>query len=85
MSSQIIVELDEAMARELDAVAPARARKRSEFVRQALRTALDRVAEERMREAYQKLPDDREPAYFDPRAWEPSEKRPSSPRRKRRR
>jgi Arc/MetJ-type ribon-helix-helix transcriptional regulator len=69
MGSQIIVELDSAMARELDAIAPSRARKRSEFVRRALRAALDRAAEDRMREAYRRLPDD-EPTYFDPAAWD---------------
>ena len=70
MSSQLIVEIDEAMARELEEVAPARARKRSEFVRQAIRAALDRAAEARMREAYEKQPDAKEPEYFDPAAWE---------------
>jgi predicted transcriptional regulator len=70
MSSQLIVEIDEAMARELEEVAPARARKRSEFVRQAIRVALDRAAEARMREAYEKQPDAEEPEYFDPAAWE---------------
>ena len=85
MSSQIIIEIDEAMARELEAVAPARDRKRSEFVRQALRAALDRVAEERMRRAYEEQPDDTEAAYLDPMAWEPPGAGPkSSPRKKRR-
>jgi predicted transcriptional regulator len=70
MSSQLIVEIDEAMARELEEVAPARARKRSEFVRQAIRAALDRAAEARMREAYERQPDREEPEYFEPAAWE---------------
>jgi hypothetical protein len=69
VSSEIRVELGSAMARDLEAVAPARARKRSEFVRLALRRALDRVAEERMRAAYEEHPDDEEPTYFDPAAW----------------
>jgi len=82
MSNQLIVELDDAMARELEAVAPARARKRSEFVRQALRVALDRAAEARMREAYGRLPDDAEPVYFEPSAWQATEAKRSTRRRK---
>jgi predicted transcriptional regulator len=83
MTSQLIVELDDALARELEAVAPSRERRRSEFVRQALRSALDRVAEDRMRRAYQAQPDDVEPAFFDADAWEPSSQR-RVPGRKRR-
>jgi len=85
MSNQLIVELDDAMARELEAVAPARARKRSEFVRQALRAALDRVAEARMREAYEKRPDDEEPEYIDQGAWETADSSRRAPRRERKR
>jgi predicted transcriptional regulator len=67
---QLIVELDEPLARELERVAPARSRRRSSFVRTALRRALDEVAEARMAEAYEAQPD-AEPAPFDPRVWEP--------------
>jgi len=67
---QLIVELDEPLARELERVAPARSRRRSSFVRTALRRALDEVAEARMAEAYEAQPD-AEPAHFDPRVWEP--------------
>ncbi len=69
MKNQLIVELDEALARELERVAPARSRQRSAFVRAALRRALDELAEDRMREAYKAKPD-LEPAHFDPRVWE---------------
>jgi hypothetical protein len=85
MSSQLIVEIDEAMARELEEVAPARARKRSEFVRQAIRAALDRAAEARMREAYERQPDGEEPEYFDPAAWETAEGTEKAQRGRRRR
>ena len=81
MTRQIIVELDEGTARELEAVAPSRARKRSEFVRRALRQALDAEAERRMAEAYRKRPDD-EPERIDPLAWEP--RAGAVPRRRRR-
>ena len=82
MVKQLIVELDDALARELERVAPARTRQRSSFVRAAVRRALDELAEARMREAYAATPDT-EPAYFDPRVWEVAERRKTS-RRKRR-
>jgi Arc/MetJ-type ribon-helix-helix transcriptional regulator len=71
MTRQIIVELDEGTAQELERVAPSRARKRSEFVRRALRQALDAEAERRMADAYRQQPDDAEPESIDPLAWEP--------------
>lgn len=70
MVKQLIVELDEPLARELERVAPARSRRRSSFVRAALRRALDELVEERMAEAYRAQPDV-ERAHFDPRLWEP--------------
>jgi Arc/MetJ-type ribon-helix-helix transcriptional regulator len=69
MARQLIVELDEPLARELERAAPARSRRRSSFVRAALRRALDELAERRMAEAYRAQPDV-EPAHFDPRTWE---------------
>jgi hypothetical protein len=80
MSRQIILEIDDATARELEAVAPSRKRLRSEFLRRALRKALDEAAEARMREAYRRHPDSAEPYAFDPRAWELKE---TTPRRRR--
>jgi predicted transcriptional regulator len=71
MSKQLIVELDEALAQELERVAPARSRRRSSFVRAALRRALDDLVEARMAAAYSAQPDV-EPAYFDRRVWEPA-------------
>ena len=82
MTKQLIVELDESLARELERVAPARSRQRSSFVRAALRRALDELAEARMTEAYKAQPDV-EPAHFDPRVWEPGST-PSASRRRRR-
>lgn len=70
MRTQIIVEVDAATARELEAAAPSRKRQRSEFIRAAIRRSLDEVAERRMAEAYRDTPDTEEPAYFDPAAWE---------------
>ena len=82
MARQLIVELDEPLAKELERAAPARSRRRSSFVRAALRRALDELAEKRMAEAYQARPDV-EPAHFDPRVWEVKTVRKPS-RRKRR-
>jgi predicted transcriptional regulator len=70
MPRQLIVELDDSLSRELERVAPARSRRRSAFVRTALRRALDDLAEAQMAEAYKAQPD-AEPAHFDPRVWEP--------------
>jgi predicted transcriptional regulator len=82
MSKQLIVELDEPLARELERVAPARSRQRSSFVRTALRRALDELAEARMAEAYKAQPD-AEPAHFDPRVWESGATASRSRRRRR--
>jgi uncharacterized protein (DUF1778 family) len=81
MARQLIVELDEPLARELERAAPARSRQRSSFVRAALRRALDELADSRMTEAYKAQPD--EPAHFDPRLWEGGAV-PKPSRRKRR-
>jgi len=67
---QILVELDDPMAEELERAAPARSRQRSAFIRAALRRELDRLAEARIAEAYKAQPDT-EPSHFDPRVWEP--------------
>ncbi|PYQ04543.1 MAG: hypothetical protein DMF82_10380 [Acidobacteria bacterium] len=71
MSRQIIVELDEGTAQALERIAPSRARKRSEFVRRALRKALDTEAERLMADAYRRQPDGVEAELVDPEAWEP--------------
>ncbi len=68
---QVILELPDETAAELERVAPGRARQRSAFLRAAIRQALDRAAEERMAVAYRAQPDDSEPAYLDPEAWQP--------------
>lgn len=81
MSRQIILEVDTVTAKELESIAPARDRRRSEFLRRALRKALDEEIEARMRDAYRRQPDDTGAAYFEPAAWEPVRTRP---RRKRR-
>jgi Arc/MetJ-type ribon-helix-helix transcriptional regulator len=68
---QIIVEIDDATAERLERVAPSRARKRSEFIRAAIRRALDELAEREMAEAYRRHPDPEGEVYVDHAVWEP--------------
>jgi len=69
---QILVEIDEEMAERLERVAPARSRRRSEFIRAAIGKALGETEEQRTAEAYRRQPDLAEGAYLDARAWEPT-------------
>jgi len=57
------------------------ARKRSEFVRRALRQALDAEVERRMADAYRRQPDNAQPEVIDPDAWE--SRKPATQRRRR--
>ncbi len=77
---QVLIELDDETAADLDAVAPARSRKRSDFIRAAIRKALRDIREQKVEEAYRRQPDT-EPAHFEAAAWEVRE--PRTPRRKR--
>lgn len=67
---QILVEVDDQIAEELERVAPARSRQRSEFIRRALRRALWEQEERRTREAYAEQPDDAGDVHVEPSAWE---------------
>ena len=74
---QLLVEIDDQTALELERVAPAKSRQRSEFIRRALRRALWDEEERRTREAYERTPDDTNNVYVEPSAWESAvEKRP---------
>jgi hypothetical protein len=77
---QVIVEITENMAAMLERVAPARSRRRSAFVREAIRRALDAELERLTAEAYRRMPQSLDPSYFDPAEWEP---RPPRARRRR--
>jgi predicted transcriptional regulator len=73
---QLLIELEDDLAAQLERVAPGRSRRRSEFVRSAIRKALWDLEERLTAEAYRKTPDSAEDAYFDPRVWErPSNRR----------
>ena len=77
---QVLVEIDDQTAAELERVAPARSRQRSEFIRRALRRALWDEEERRTREAYLRSPDDASDVYTEPSAWEPAVARKKSKR-----
>jgi hypothetical protein len=64
---QILVQLDDATAAQLEKVAPGRSRKRSEFLRAVIGRALQDVLEARTRKAYEDWPD--APPVFDAAAW----------------
>ena len=53
----LLVHLDDATCKALDRIAPARQRKRAEFIRQAVKAAIRNHEYCRMREAYRQQPD----------------------------
>ena len=66
---QILLELDDDTAARLDVVAPAQGRKRSDFIRKAIRQALLEAEDLATELAYRRHPDS-EPIHFDAGAWE---------------
>ncbi len=72
---QLLVEIDAEMAAQLERVAPARSRRRSDFIRAAIRRALWDLEERATQEAYARTPDSAADAYIDPAVWEPPAKR----------
>jgi hypothetical protein len=64
-----LVEVDDELAGRLERVAPARSRRRSEFVRAAIVKALWDTEEQATAEAYARLPDSPDAA-FDSTVWE---------------
>jgi predicted transcriptional regulator len=65
----LFVEVDDELAERLELVAPARSRRRSDFVRSAILKALWEAEEQATAEAYSRQPDNSE-AVFDPSVWE---------------
>ena len=65
----LLVEVDDELASRLERVAPARSRRRSEFVRAAILKALWEAEELATAEAYARQPDSLDAA-FDPDVWE---------------
>jgi len=74
----LLIELDDDVAARLEEVAPGRSRRRSEFIRNAIRRALWDVEEGATAAAYRRNPDRASDAFVDPQAWEP----PAARRRK---
>jgi predicted transcriptional regulator len=64
-----LIEIDEDMAAQLERVAPTRSRRRSEFIRAAIRRALWELEERATAQAYARQPDSAEEAYVDAAAW----------------
>ena len=67
----LIVELDDEIVMSLERVAPGRARRRSEFIRNAVRKALWEIEEQATAEAYRQKPDSGDDAYLNAHMWEP--------------
>lgn len=67
---QILVELEDDVAAKLESVAPGRARKRSEFIRNAIRRALWELEEAATAAAYRLQPDSAADAHVDAALWE---------------
>ena len=70
LMKQILIELDPDVAERLEEVAPGRSRRRSEFIRMAIRKALWEVEEAQTADAYRRVPDSPEDAYLDPTVWD---------------
>jgi predicted transcriptional regulator len=70
MLKQILVEIDTETAERLERAAPARSRRRSEFIREAIRRALWELEERETRAAYLSDPDAKDGAWPEP-PWEP--------------
>jgi len=67
----VIIDLEDDVAAKLERVAPGRTRRRSEFIRRAIRQALWELEEQATAEAYRKHPDSAADAYVDASVWEP--------------
>ncbi|MBI1964035.1 MAG: ribbon-helix-helix protein, CopG family [Candidatus Rokubacteria bacterium] len=80
----LLIDLDPDTAARLDKVAPSRSRRRSEFIRAAIRRALWELEERATEAAYLHQPDSAKDVYVDPDAWEealPRHRRARSRRR----
>jgi hypothetical protein len=79
---QLLIEVDDELSAELEKVAPVRSRRRSEFIRYAIRQALWNLEEKRTAEAYKQQPDSVDEIYLDPRVWEKPPKGAAGRRKK---
>ena len=79
---RIRVHLDDRTAERLEAAVPARTRKRSAFIRQAIARALLELAEHHTRAAYARVPDEK--AVFNAAEWADATEALRRPGRRRR-
>ena len=77
---QLLIEVEDDIAAKLEQVAPGRARRRSEFVRNAIRRALWELEEAATAAAYRAQPDAAAEVYTDPATWEAHPRRGRSRR-----
>jgi hypothetical protein len=69
---RMLVEIDDRTARDLERVAPAKERKRAEFIRLAIRRALDLALEPATKGAYARHPLPEHLAAADLEGWDPN-------------
>ena len=84
---QILIEIDDRCARDLQRVAPVKKRVRAEFIRLALRQAIDVALDRNTRTAYRKRPLPAELSSADLAGWDTENElaRPATPAKKVRR
>jgi metal-responsive CopG/Arc/MetJ family transcriptional regulator len=70
---KVLVQFEDATLEAIDRIAPAAKRKRAEFIRSAVKDAIFRYEQERMREAYRLQPDSvqRADPWELPEEWKP--------------
>jgi hypothetical protein len=68
---KVLVQFEETTLEAIDRIAPAAKRKRADFIRSAVKDAIFRFEQERMREAYRLQPDSAQDAdaWDLPEAW----------------
>src|SRR5262245_40668153 len=67
----VLLKLDPDTLRLIDEYVPRRQRKRSEFIRTAIRHELDRLIEAHMEAAYRRLPQQPDEGWTSPDEWAP--------------
>jgi hypothetical protein len=77
----ILIELDDRCARDLERVAPSKNRRRAEFVRLAIRRAIDLALDRATEEAYRATPLSEGLTADDLRGWDNKNKLARSPRK----
>lgn len=66
---RVIIELDDRTIARLNRVGPPRTRKRSEFIREAIRRALNEQLDQDMERAYRAQPQESAETDLDPSTW----------------